>query len=73
MNKKKVIFWSVIVVIIIGLILFFKYNPIYATIETVTAFLLGLFAEGICKWIYDKWVKKDDTETTETTTENKEA
>lgn len=70
MNKKKVIFWSVIVVIIIGLILFFKYNPIYATIETVTAFLLGLFAEGICKWIYDKWVKKTDEVITDTTEPN---
>lgn len=70
MNKKKVIFWSVIVVIIIGLILFFKYNPIYATIETVTAFLLGLFAEGICKWIYDKWVKKTEKVITDTTKPN---
>lgn len=70
MNKKKVIFWSGIVVIIIGLILFFKYNPIYATIETVTAFLLGLFAEGICKWIYDKWVKKTEKVITDTTKPN---
>ena len=70
MNKKKVIFWSVIVVIIIGLILFFKYNPIYATIETVTAFLLGLFAEGICKWIYDKWVKKTEKVITDITKPN---
>lgn len=70
MNKKQIIFWSVIVVIIIGLILFFKYNPIYATIETVTAFLLGLFAEVICKWIYGKCVNKTEEVITDTTEQN---
>lgn len=68
MNKKQIIFWSVIAVAVIGVLCFLKYNPLYATFETITAFVLGFFAEGIGKWIYDKWVKK-----TEETTENKEA
>lgn len=67
MNKKQIIFWSVIAVVVIGVLCFLKYNPLYATFETITAFVLGLCAEGIGKWIYDKWVKK-----TEDTTENKE-
>lgn len=69
MNKKQIIFWSVIAVVVIGVLCFLKYNPLYATFETITAFVLGFFAEGIGKFIYDKWVKKDNAETTE----NKEA
>lgn len=68
MNKKQIIFWSVIAVVVIGVLCFLKYNPLYATFETITAFVLGLCGEGIAKWVYDKWVKK-----TEETTENKEA
>lgn len=69
MNKKQIIFWSVIAVVVIGVLCFLKYNPLYATFETITAFVLGLCGEGIAKYVYDKWVKKDNTETTE----NKEA
>lgn len=69
MNKKQIIFWSVIAVVVIGVLCFLKYNPLYATFETITAFVLGFFAEGIGKFIYDKRVKKDNAETTE----NKEA
>lgn len=65
MNKKQIIFWSVIAVVVIGVLCFLKYNPLYATFETITAFVLGFFAEGIGKWIYDKWVKKDGTESEE--------
>ena len=65
MNKKQIIFWSVIAVLVIGVLCFLKYNPLYATFETITAFVLGFFAEGIAKWIYDKWVKKDGTESEE--------
>lgn len=65
MNKKQIIFWSVIAVVVIGVLCFLKYNPLYATFETITAFVLGFFAEGIAKWIYDKWVKKDGTESEE--------
>lgn len=69
MNKKKVIFWAVVAAIIIGVLCFLKYNPLYATFETIAAFVLGLFAEGIGKWIYDKWVKKDGTESEESSAE----
>ena len=60
MNKKKIIFWVVIALIVIGLLLFFKFNPFYATLETVIAFAIGLGAEFIIKWIYDKWVKRNE-------------
>lgn len=69
MSKKKIIFWSVIVLAVIGVLCFLKYNPLYATFETITAFVLGLCAEGIGKWIYDKRVKKDGTESEESSVE----
>lgn len=57
MDKKKIIFWVVIVLIIVGILLFMKFNPLYATFEVTAAFFIGLFGEAIVKWIYDKWVK----------------
>lgn len=69
MNKKKIIFWSVIAVVVIGVLCFLKYNPLYATFETITAFVLGLCGEGIAKYVYDKWVKKYGTESQESSVE----
>lgn len=57
MNKKQIIFWSVIAVVVIGVLCFLKYNPLYATFEVVAAFGLGLFAEWIGERVYNKWIK----------------
>lgn len=57
MNKKKIIFWSVIAVVVIGVLCFLKYNPLYATFEVVIAFGLGLFAEWIGERVFNKWIK----------------
>lgn len=57
MNKKQIIFWSVIAAIIIGVLCFLKYNPLYATFEAVIGFSLGLFAEWIGERVYNKWIK----------------
>lgn len=58
MNKKQIIYWTVIALVVVGIICFLKYNPLYATFETIAALLIGIFGEGIAKWIYDKWIKK---------------
>lgn len=55
--NKKFTFWLIVVAVIIGLVLFFKFNPLYATFEVVTAFGLGLFAEWIGERVYNKWIK----------------
>lgn len=57
MTKKQFVFWLIIVSVIVGLVLFFKFNPLYATFEVVVAFGLGLFAEWIGERVYNKWVK----------------
>lgn len=61
MNKKKIVFWAVVIAVLAGLLCFLKFNPLYATFEIAVAFALGMFGEGIGKWIYDKWVKEDGT------------
>lgn len=60
MTKKQFTFWLIIAAVIIGLVLFFKFNPLYATFEAVIGFGLGGCAEAIGIWAYNKWVK--DTE-----------
>ena len=57
MIKKQFVFWLIIAAVIVGLVLFFKFNPLYATFEVVTAFGLGLFAEWIGERVYHKWIK----------------
>lgn len=57
MTKRKFTFWLIIAAVIVGLVLFFKFNPLYATFEVVVAFGLGGCAEAIGIWAYNKWVK----------------
>lgn len=57
MNNKKVTFWLIIAAVVVGLLLFIKFNPLYATFEAVIGFSLGLFAEWIGERVYNKWIK----------------
>lgn len=57
MNKKKVTFWLIIAAVVVGLLLFIKFNPLYATFEAVIGFCLGLFSEWIGERVYNKWIK----------------
>lgn len=62
MNKKKVTFWLIIAAVVVGLLLFIKFNPLYATFEAVIGFGLGGCAEAIGIWTYNKWVKDTNEE-----------
>lgn len=55
--KKKIIFWTAVAAIAAALICFLKFNPLYATVEVVAAFCIGLAAEWIAGKVYDKWIK----------------
>lgn len=57
MTTRQAIFWSIIILILAGLVLFFKFNPLFATFEAVIAFLVGLCGEWVIERIYNKWVK----------------
>ena len=53
-----------------ALICFLKFNPLYATVEVVAAFCIGLAAEWIAGKVYDKWIKTAVTDAiTEAVTE----
>lgn len=57
MTKRQFAFWLIVAVLIVGLVLFFKFNPLYATFEVVIAFCLGFFCKWIGGCIYKKWFK----------------
>ena len=57
MTKRQFTFWIVMAVLVVLLVLFFKFNPLYATFEVVAAFVLGLFGEWILERIYNKLIK----------------
>lgn len=58
MNKKKIIFWSVIVVIVIAVILFIKLAPLWVSLPSVASFGGGTVIGWIAKILYDKYIKK---------------
>lgn len=55
MNKKKIIFWSVVVVIILAILAIISYVPYYVNILSLVAFLAGGVAGWIAKIVYDKY------------------
>lgn len=57
MTKIKFTFWLILVLVIVGLVFFFKYNPLYASIEVVLAFIVGVCGEWLVERAYNKWVK----------------
>ena len=70
MNKKQVIFWAVLAAIVVALVCFLKYNPLYATVEVIAAFCIGFCGEWIVDTIYNKWIKDATTSDNDNTTED---
>lgn len=60
MNKKKIIFWSVVVVIILAILAVISYVPYYVNILSLVAFLAGGVAGWIFKIVYNKYCKIKD-------------
>lgn len=58
MNKKKIIFGSIIVVIVIAIIVFMKFAPLWVSLTTVVSFGVGAVVGWIAKVLYDKYVKE---------------
>lgn len=55
MNKKKIIFWSVVVVIILAILAVISYVPYYVNILNLVAFLIGGVAGWVARIIYVKY------------------
>lgn len=57
MNKKQIITLAVIAVVIVGLTLYFKFNPLFATFESIVGFIAGNCCGWNAKKFYIKHIK----------------
>lgn len=57
MKTKKIIFWVVVAILVVGLGLYLKYASFGATIITVIVGAVGIIAGWLAKYLYDKYVK----------------
>lgn len=60
MNKKQILTLALIAVIILGITLYFKFNPLYATFETIAGFIIGCCCGWNAKKFYIKYIKDGD-------------
>lgn len=58
MNKKKIIFWSIVAVLIIAVIVFMKFAPLWVSLTTVISFGAGAVVGWVAKILYDKYIKQ---------------
>lgn len=56
--KKKLIFWAVVVVLLIGLGLWLKYTSFRVPVVTILVGLGGIALGWIGKVLYDRYVKE---------------
>lgn len=60
MNKKQIITLALIAVVIVGLTLYFKFNPLLATFESIIGFIVGCCTGWCAKKFYIKYIKDAD-------------
>ena len=58
MNKKTIIFTAVIVVVIIGVLLYMHYTPVWVSISNILSFAFGVVLGCIAHVLYNKYVKE---------------
>lgn len=56
--KKKIIFWAIVVVLLIGLGIFLKYASLGVTVVTILVGLGGIVLGWIAHILYGKYVKQ---------------
>lgn len=56
--KKKIIFWAVVVVLLVGLGLWLKYASFGVTVVTILVGLSGIVLGWIAHILYGKYVKQ---------------
>lgn len=56
-NKKKIIFWSIIAALIVVIIVFMKFAPLWVSFTTVVSFGAGAVIGWFAKILYDKYIK----------------
>lgn len=58
MKTKKIIFWVVVAILVVGLGLYLKYASFGATIITIIVGAVGIIVGWLAKYLYDKYVKE---------------
>lgn len=58
MKTKKIIFWVVVAILVVGLGLYFKYASFGATLITIIVGAVGIIVGWLAKYLYDKYVKE---------------
>lgn len=58
MKTKKIIFWVVVAILVIGLGLYLKYASFGATVITIIVGACGVAAGWLAKFLYDRYVKE---------------
>lgn len=56
--KKRIIFWAVVIVLLIGLGLWLKYTSFGVTVVTILVGLGGIVLGWIGKILYGKYIKE---------------
>lgn len=56
--KRKIIFWAVVVLLLIGLGLWLKYTSFGVTVVTILVGLGGIVAGWLAKMLYDRYIKE---------------
>ena len=60
MNTKQFLLLALIAIIIVGITLYFKFNPLFATFETIIGFIIGSCCGWNAKKFYIKYIKEED-------------
>lgn len=58
MNKKKIIFWCIVILAVIVVIVFMKFSPLWVSLTTVVSFGAGAVIGWVAKILYDKYIKQ---------------
>lgn len=56
--KKKIIFWTVVAVLVIGLGFWLKYSSFGVTVVTIIVGLVGLAAGWLARIMYCRYIKE---------------
>ena len=56
--KKRIIFWVVVVIVLVGLGLWLKYTSFGVTVVTIIVGLCGIVLGWIARMLYCKYIKE---------------
>lgn len=58
MDKKKIIFWIAIVLIVVGVVIYAKFAPVWVSLTNIAIGGGSIVLGWIAHILYDKYIKK---------------